>query len=44
MAFELDEAGIYHQVTEVKGDDPFEATRPFPVRVVPRELLGRLAR
>jgi Uma2 family endonuclease len=42
-AFELDEAGIYQQIAEVKGSDVFEARQPFPVRVVPVELLGRLA-
>ncbi|MPZ81215.1 MAG: Uma2 family endonuclease [Actinophytocola sp.] len=41
--FELDDAGVYQQVAEVKGADAFEATRPFPVRVVPVELLGKLA-
>jgi Uma2 family endonuclease len=44
VAFELDDAGIYQQVAEVKGDDPFEAKRPFSVRVVPSDLLGRLMR
>jgi len=42
-AFELDDAAVYQQVAEVKGTDAFEAQRPFPVRVVPLELLGRLA-
>lgn len=42
-AFELDDAGVYQQVAEVKGDDAFQARRPFRVRVVPVELLGRLA-
>jgi Uma2 family endonuclease len=42
--FELDAAGVYEQVAEVKGADAFEARRPFPVRVVPLELLGKLAR
>jgi Uma2 family endonuclease len=42
--FELDEAGVYSQVAEVKGDDVFEAERPFPVRIVPGELLGTLRR
>ena len=40
--FELDEAGQYELVAEVKGDDAFDAERPFPVRVVPAELLGRM--
>lgn len=41
--FELDSGGVYQRVAEVKGADAFEAQRPFPVRVVPVELLGRLA-
>jgi len=44
MAFELDDAGSYRLVAEVKGEDAFEARRPFPVRIVPAELLGKLAR
>lgn len=42
--FELDAEGHYQQVAEVKGDEVFEAVRPFPVRIVPVELLGTLAR
>jgi len=42
--FELDGDGRYRQVAEVKGEDAFEARRPFPVGVVPIELLGTLAR
>lgn len=42
-AFELDDAGVYRQVAEIKGAEVFEARHPFPVRVVPLELLGRLA-
>jgi Uma2 family endonuclease len=42
--FELDHEGRYRQVAEVKGDEAFEAERPFPVRIVPVELLGTLAR
>jgi len=34
--------GLYELVAEVKGDDAFDAVRPFPVRVVPAELLGSL--
>ncbi|MFD9894834.1 Uma2 family endonuclease [Amycolatopsis sp. NPDC059027] len=41
--FELDEDGRYQRVAKAAGDEPFEAKRPFPVRVVPRDLLGRLA-
>lgn len=36
--FEFDE-----QIAEVLGGKAFEATQPFPVRVVPAELLGTLA-
>lgn len=43
IAFRLGEAGNYVTLAEVKDTDPFEAERPFPVRVVPAELLGRLA-
>jgi len=39
-AFELDDAGRYQQVADVKGEDAFEAGLPFPVRIVPAELLG----
>jgi Uma2 family endonuclease len=42
--FELNENGVYHKVAEVKGDQAYEAERPFPVRIVPVELLGKLAR
>ena len=40
LVFELDDAGIYAQVAEVKGEDSYEAEVPFPVRIVPAELLG----
>jgi Uma2 family endonuclease len=40
--FELVEDGRYQQVAEVKGDNAFEATQPYPVRIVPSELLGGL--
>ncbi|MEV1116793.1 Uma2 family endonuclease [Actinosynnema sp. NPDC049800] len=40
--FELDPEGRYQQVAEVQGEKPFDATLPFPVRIVPAELLGRL--
>jgi Uma2 family endonuclease len=42
IVFELDEAGDYSQVAEVKGEDVFQAERPFSVRIVPADLLGRL--
>ncbi|AHH95028.1 Uma2 family endonuclease [Kutzneria albida] len=41
-AYELDADGQYQQVAEVKGTDVFEAARPYPVRIVPVELLGKL--
>lgn len=40
--FELDVDGNYQQVAKAAGDEVFEAQRPFPVRIMPRELLGRL--
>lgn len=40
--FELDAEGRYRQVAEVQGEKPFDASLPFPVRVVPAELLGSL--
>jgi Uma2 family endonuclease len=44
LVFELDEHGQYQMVADVKDSDVFEAARPFPVRVVPAELLGTLRR
>jgi len=44
IAFELDGDGVYQQVAEVKGDDPFEARLPFPVTVVPKALFGKRGR
>lgn len=41
--FELDGDGQYRLAAEVKGSDVFEAERPFPVRIVPVELLGTMA-
>ena len=38
--FELD-SGEYQQIGLVKGDEVWAAERPFPVRVIPAELLGR---
>ena len=40
--FELDEDGRYQQVAKAAGDEVLELERPFPVRIVPRDLLGRL--
>jgi Uma2 family endonuclease len=42
LVFELDANGRYQEVTRVVGDEVFEAHRPFKVRIVPTELLGRL--
>lgn len=41
--FELDSEGHYQLVAKVTGREAFQAQRPFPVRIVPTELLGRLA-
>lgn len=42
--FELDGKGFSYQlIAEAVGDKAFEATQPFPVRIVPAELLGRLS-
>ncbi|WP_410642376.1 Uma2 family endonuclease [Amycolatopsis sp. lyj-346] len=40
--FELDANGHYQQVAKAAGDEVLELERPYPVRIVPRELLGRL--
>ncbi|WP_410671814.1 Uma2 family endonuclease [Amycolatopsis sp. cmx-4-68] len=40
--FELDVDGCYQQVAKAAGGEVLEVERPFPVRIVPRELLGRL--
>lgn len=32
--------GAYEQVARVAGDEAYDATRPFPVRVVPGQLAG----
>jgi Uma2 family endonuclease len=42
LVLELDAEGQYQEVVRVVGDEVFEAQRPFPVRVVPGMLLGRL--
>lgn len=41
--FELDHGGRYTEIAHIVGDESYEARRPYPVRVVPVELLGRLA-
>ncbi|MDS0136407.1 MULTISPECIES: Uma2 family endonuclease [unclassified Amycolatopsis] len=40
--FELDADGCYHQAAKAAGDEVIELERPFRVRIVPRDLLGRL--
>ena len=42
LVLELNEAGEYQEVARVSGDQPFGAGRPFDVRIVPNDLLGRL--
>ncbi|MGH3920458.1 MAG: Uma2 family endonuclease [Pseudonocardiaceae bacterium] len=42
LVLELGAEGRYEEVARVAGDEVFEAHRPFTVRVVPTELLGRL--
>lgn len=39
--FELDDTGQYQQIAQVEGDKAFDATQPYPLRIVPAELLGR---
>ncbi|QSB15109.1 Uma2 family endonuclease [Natronosporangium hydrolyticum] len=39
IAWRLTADGSYRQVADVSGDEPFEAVAPFPVRVVPSELV-----
>lgn len=41
--FELDDMGVYCKVAQVNGAKAFEAQQPFPVRIVPAELLDRPA-
>jgi Uma2 family endonuclease len=41
-ARELDDEGQYQTVARVKGEEAFHAERPFPVRIVPWELLAGL--
>ncbi|MDQ3150692.1 MAG: Uma2 family endonuclease [Actinomycetota bacterium] len=42
LVLELNADGRYEEMARVVGDETFEARRPFEVRVVPTELLGRL--
>ena len=39
VAWELDADGAYRQVAKVVGDEPFRATLPFPVTVIPAALV-----
>lgn len=39
LAWELDEDDKYQQVADVSGEETFEATAPFPVRLVPADLV-----
>jgi Uma2 family endonuclease len=41
--FELDSERSYQQIGQVKGAEAFEAERPYPVRIVPAELVARLS-
>lgn len=40
-AFEL-VSGVYREVAQVTGDEPFRAERPFPVEIVPSRLVAKL--
>jgi len=42
LVLELHDDGQYQEMARVTGGDVFEADRPFKVRIVPNELLGRL--
>jgi Uma2 family endonuclease len=39
IAYELERGG-YREIADVSGDEAFEASRPFPVRIVPSELVA----
>ncbi|MFW0793037.1 Uma2 family endonuclease [Gordonia sp. CPCC 205515] len=41
--YELDADDRYAEVASVAGADSYDAVRPFPVRIVPVDLLGRFA-
>src|SRR5579859_396208 len=43
LGFEL-RGGRYEQIADVVGDEEFRAERPFPVRLVPSQLVARLPR
>ena len=40
IAYELDDQGAYRRTAKIVGDEPLEATAPFPVRIVLTEPLG----
>ena len=40
IAYELDDQGRYGRTAKIVGDEPFETTAPFPVRIVLTEPLG----
>ncbi|WP_325049391.1 hypothetical protein [Saccharopolyspora rhizosphaerae] len=42
--FELGDDGEYARIAEVTGPEMFDATNPFPVRVVPSGLTSRSRR
>jgi Uma2 family endonuclease len=42
LVLQLGADGKYREVAKAVGDEPFEATRPFAVRIIPNDLLGRL--
>lgn len=44
VVFELDKRGKYRGGREFAGDMPFKALAPFPVRIVPSDLLSGVAR
>jgi hypothetical protein len=39
VAWELGPDGTYREVANVLGEDAYSATRPFPVRIVPADLV-----
>lgn len=41
LVYELSGDDRYEQVADIRADEEFEATTPFPVRIVLTELLGR---
>jgi Uma2 family endonuclease len=44
VAYELDDQGKYRRTAKASGNEPFETTVPFPVRIVLTEPFGRDAR